>query len=73
MLAYREKPTAEECKRLENQFDTLFATKTGYDDLDSASLPKPAPRKHHLLQVLQHPELPLLHNNASDTGGSTAA
>ena len=64
MLAYREKPTAEECKRLENQFDTLFATKTGYDDLDQR-IAKTCAKKTSLLQVLQHPELPL-HNNASE-------
>ena len=64
LLAYREKPTAEECKRLESQFDTLFATKTGYDDLDQR-IAKTRTKKTALLQVLQHPELPL-HNNASE-------
>jgi hypothetical protein len=34
LLAYRENPTAKERKRLENQFDTLFATEIGYHDLD---------------------------------------
>jgi len=64
LLAYREKPTAEEHKRLENQFDTLFATKTGYDDLDQR-IAKTRAKKTSLLMVLQHPELPL-HNNASE-------
>lgn len=64
VLAYREKPTAEERKRLESQFDTLFATKTGYDDLDQR-IAKTRAKKTALLQVLQHPELPL-HNNASE-------
>jgi hypothetical protein len=64
LLAYREKPTAEECKRLDGQFDTLFATKTGYDDLDQR-IAKTRTKKTSLLQVLQHPELPL-HNNASE-------
>jgi len=64
VLAYREKPTAEERKRLESQFDTLFATKTGYDDLDQR-IAKTRAKKTSLLQVLQHPELPL-HNNASE-------
>lgn len=64
LLAYRETPTAEERKRLESQFDTLFATKTGYDDLDQR-IAKTRAKKTSLLQVLQHPELPL-HNNASE-------
>jgi regulator of replication initiation timing len=64
LLAYREKPTAEERKRLESQFDILFATKTGYDDLDQR-IAKTRAKKTSLLQVLQHPELPL-HNNASE-------
>ena len=64
MLAYREKPTAEERKRLESQFDSLFATQTGYDDLDQR-IAKTRAKKTSLLQVLQHPELPL-HNNASE-------
>lgn len=64
VLAYREKPTAEERKRLESQFDTLFATKTGYHDLDQR-IAKTRAKKTSLLQVLQHPELPL-HNNASE-------
>jgi len=64
LLAYREKPTAEECKRLESEFDILFATKTGYDDLDQR-IAKTRTKKISLLQVLQHPELPL-HNNASE-------
>jgi len=64
LLAYREKPSAEERKRLESQFDTLFATKTGYADLDQR-IAKTRAKKTALLQVLQHPELPL-HNNASE-------
>lgn len=64
LLAYREKPTAKEHKRLENQFDTLFATETGYHDLDQR-ITKTRAKKASLLQVLQHPELPL-HNNASE-------
>ena len=34
LLTYREKPSAKECKRLESGFDILFATETGYHDLD---------------------------------------
>ena len=64
LLAYSEKPTAKERKRLENQFDSLFATETGYHDLDQRII-KTRAKKTSLLLVLQHPELPL-HNNASE-------
>jgi hypothetical protein len=64
LLAYREKPTAKERRRLESQFDTLFATETGYHDLDQR-IAKTRAKKTSLLLVLQHPELPL-HNNASE-------
>ncbi len=64
LLAYREKPTVKERKRLESQFDLLFATQTGYDDLDRR-IAKTRAKKTSLLLVLQHPELPL-HNNASE-------
>jgi hypothetical protein len=64
LLAYREKPSAKERKRLESQFDTLFATETGYHDLDQR-ITKTRAKKTSLLLVLQHPELPL-HNNASE-------
>ncbi len=75
LLAYREKPTVKERKRLESQFDILFATETGYHDLDQriatlaprcgCSASETRAKKASLLQVLQHPELPL-HNNASE-------
>jgi len=64
LLAYREKPTAKERRRLEDQFDTLFATETGYHALDQR-IAKTRAKKTSLLLVLQHPELPL-HNNASE-------
>ena len=63
-LAYREKPTEKERQRLESQFDILFATETGYHDLDQR-IAKTCAKKTSLLLVLQHPELPL-HNNASE-------
>ena len=64
LLVYREKPTVKERKQLESQFDILFATETGYHDLDQR-IAKTRAKKASLLQVLQHPELPL-HNNASE-------
>jgi hypothetical protein len=64
LLAYCERPTAKERKRLESRFDSLFATETGYHDLDQRII-KTRAKKTSLLLVLQHPELPL-HNNASE-------
>jgi hypothetical protein len=64
LLAYREKPTAEKYTQLEAQFDRLFATQTGYFDLDQR-IAKTQAKKDSLLLVLKHPELPL-HNNASE-------
>ena len=64
LLAYREKPTAKKRTQLEARFNELFATQTGYYDLDQR-IAKTQAKKTSLLQVLQHPELPL-HNNASE-------
>lgn len=64
LFAYREKPTAQKRTHLEAQFDELFATHTGYYDLDQR-IAKTRAKKTSLLRVLQHPELPL-HNNASE-------
>jgi Transposase IS66 family len=64
LLAYCKKPTPEKRARLEAQFDKLFATHTGYHDLDQR-IEKTCTQKDSLLQVLEHPELPL-HNNASE-------
>jgi len=64
LLAYRVKPTAKEQRQLESRFDALFATETGYHDLDQR-IAKTRAKKISLLLVLQHPELPL-HNNASE-------
>ena len=64
LLNYCQDPTPEECARLEAGFDELFATQTGYDDLDQR-IAKTRDKKTPLLLVLQYPELPL-HNNASE-------
>jgi hypothetical protein len=34
LLAYKDNPTQQESQRLKGAFETLFSTKTGYDDLD---------------------------------------
>ena len=64
LLAYCEKPSPKKRTRLEAQFDQLLATHTGYYDLDQR-IEKTRTQKDSLLQVLEHPELPL-HNNASE-------
>ena len=64
LVAYRQQPTLAERTRLEAAFDTLFATRTGYDALDDR-IAKTQAKKTALLLVLQHPELPL-HNNAAE-------
>lgn len=64
LLAYRQNPNVEKRLQLESEFDKLFATHTGYYDLDQR-IEKTQAKKDSLLQVLDHPELPL-HNNASE-------
>ncbi len=66
LLIYRQQPTPEECARLDAAFDTLFATRTGYDGLDER-IAKTQAKKASLLLVLKHPELPL-HNNPAELG-----
>jgi hypothetical protein len=66
LLAYRERPTAEERARLDARFDELFGTETGYQLLDQR-LALTREKKPELLLVLEHPELPL-HNNPAELG-----
>ena len=66
LLEYKKQPTPEESTRLEAEFDTLFATHTGYDDLDKR-IAKTRAKKNSLLLVLKYPELPL-HNNSAELG-----
>jgi hypothetical protein len=64
LLAYRQNPTPQESLRLEADFDSLFATRSGYDELDKR-IAKTQAKKASLLLVLKHPELPL-HNNPAE-------
>ena len=66
LLAYRQQPSADEKVRLATQFDTLFATVTGYRALDER-IEKTKLKKASLLLVLDHPEIPL-HNNPAELG-----
>jgi hypothetical protein len=71
LLAYKEQPTVELAQSLEQKFDQLFSTKTGYERLDER-IEKTKLKKDSLLLVLQHPTLPL-HNNTSELGARSQA
>ncbi len=64
LRTYQRAPTLEERERLDAEFDTLFATRTGFHKLDRR-IAKTQAKKAALLVVLEHPELPL-HNNAAE-------
>jgi len=64
LLAYREAPEAAAARRVRRAFDRLFATATGYQAVDRRIALTRA-NKDALLQVLEHPELPL-HNNPAE-------
>lgn len=66
LLAYRQQPSAHERQCLDSEFDRLFTTKTGYEDLDKR-IAKTHAKKESLLLVLEYPELPL-HNNPAELG-----
>ena len=66
LLAYRKQPTPEEARRLTEEFETLFATVTGYQALDER-MAKTRAKQSCLLMVLAPPEIPL-HNNPAELG-----
>jgi len=66
LLAYRQQPNLTEKSRLTAEFDRLFTTVTGYDQLDDR-IAKTLLKKTSLLMVLEHPEIPL-HNNPAELG-----
>ena len=66
LRAYRAAPTAAARERLGATFDQLFATRTGYHALDDR-IAKTRAKRCALLQVLEHPEVPL-HNNPAELG-----
>lgn len=64
---YKDKPFQVDTKtalELDKEFDTLFDTKTGYEELDDR-IQKTKDNKAELLVVLKHPYVPL-HNNDSE-------
>lgn len=66
LLEYKKYPTAEGKEKLDEDFDDLFSTITGYDALDER-IAKTKAKKRSLLMVLEHPEIPL-HNNPAELG-----
>lgn len=64
LLDYRQQPSTKQADFLRSTFDTLFATVTGYADLDDR-IAKTRAKKDKLLLVLAFPEL-LLHNNPAE-------
>ena len=68
---YRGSPSETWALKLRQEFDQLFATRTGYDALDDR-IAKTSAKKEDLLTVLSHPSVPL-HNNASELGARVSA
>jgi hypothetical protein len=66
LLAYRAAPSPAEKVRLTAEFEHIFATVTGYQQLDDR-IAKTQLKKASLLLVLEHPEIPL-HNNPAELG-----
>jgi hypothetical protein len=69
LLAYREAPTLAVASTLRAQFDELFDSVSGYEQLDERKR-LTAAKVSELLLVLEHPELPL-HNNPAELAART--
>lgn len=63
---YKKNPSEEFKEKLSAEFDDLFSTHTGYDDVDHR-IKLTAKKKPYLLLVLDYPEIPL-DNNLSERG-----
>lgn len=66
LYKYKKNPSCEIANFISAEFDILFSTKTGYNELD-VRIAKSKAKKEELLTVLNHPEIPL-HNNRSENG-----
>ena len=69
LLKYKDNPTSKKHARLDTKFDNLFSTETGYYALDQR-IAKTKGKKHSMLIVLDHPEIPL-HNNPAELAART--
>ena len=63
---HRADPNEVDATQLRQEFDTLFSTVTGYDELDKRIAMTKA-KQEQLLLVLKYPEMPL-HNNPAELG-----
>ena len=61
---YRSDPSPAQAEQLQQEFDTLFSTRTGYAELDKR-IAKTFAKRKQLLTVLRHAEVPL-HNNPAE-------
>jgi hypothetical protein len=66
LLKFKKNPSIEEFKKLSNNFDHLFSTRSAYEKLNNR-VEKSKEKKVELLVALNHPEVPL-HNNISENG-----
>ena len=64
LCEFKIKPDAEVAEKLDAEFEHLFSTKTGYEQLDER-ISKTKEKKESLLLVLTMPAIPL-HNNAAE-------
>jgi hypothetical protein len=71
LLKYKHEPTLEKKVDLSTQFDKIFSTITGYEELDDR-IAKTLTKKTELLRVLEQPCVPL-HNNAAELGARAQA
>ncbi len=69
LLAYKDSPSEPGAEKLRSEFDQLFDTDSGYQQLDERKRLTAAKIKE-LLRVLEHPELPL-HNNPAELAART--
>lgn len=63
---YRSQPSEQQAAVLDQAFDDLFGTVTGYNQLDKR-IAKTKAKKDQLLTVLKYPQIPL-HNNPAELG-----
>jgi hypothetical protein len=61
---YRSAPSPQKAEQLQQEFDSLFTTQTGYGELDRR-IAKTLSKRKQLLTVLAYPEIPL-HNNPAE-------
>jgi hypothetical protein len=64
LQAYALQPSENQAVFLESEFEAIFSTTTGYDQLDK-KIAQTLSKKDRLLTVLQFPQIPL-HNNPAE-------